>query len=287
MAKQTDDPELFETAPEDLALVRIVDVALDERLTGQTALTEIATALKAAALTFEPEDLQTLSAAETLQITDEDDYTRGFDLLTELGAIETRITQHYARFDKPLNYLIGVVRDVKRPQVGQVTPLKQALSKRLGAWKAEQLKREREEREHKQAVADAAARAAHEARAAVLERVAEAEVDPKLAKSFEDEAAAVRAAAELVKAAPVEVAPSVPLVQGGHTRTTWKCEFVDLKALLTAYVEGKCFLDEQAIIDGLQSSMDKQATSLQHNLGRAFPGTQAVPTHAAVARRKS
>ena len=66
---------------------------------------------------------------------------------------------------------------------------------------------------------------------------------------------------------PVETASSVPAVAGGYTRTPWKCEFTDVKALLAAYVEGKCFLDEEAIKKGLQSSMDKQAQSLGRESG--------------------
>lgn len=272
---------------EDLVTVAVEpEAALETRLTGDEALKEIAKALREAALVFEPEDLVTLTAAETLTITDDDDYTRGFDLLAELTAIEDRIAAHYARFDKPLNHLIGVVRSVKGPQVKQVTPLKQALSKRLGTWKAAADAAAALAAEKAQAVKDAEARAAQEARAAVLDRVAAAEPDPKLAQSFQAEADAVRATVETIKGAPVEVAPAVPKIQGGHTRTTWKCEFVDLKALLTAYVEGKVFLDEQAIMDGLQASMDRQAVSLQHNLAKAFPGTRAVPTHGAVMRRK-
>jgi hypothetical protein len=270
----------------DAETTALVPTDLQERLTGPAAVEGIAQALRGAALVFESDDLETLASAEALQIQDEGDYTRGFDLLTELGLLETRIAAHYAPFDKPLNFLIRVVRGLKSPQLGQVTALKQALAKRLGSWKAERERLDRAEREKKQAVADAAARAAQEAKAAVLTRVAEAEIDQKLAASFHAEAEAVRAVAETIKAAPVEVASSIPVVPGGHTRTTWKCEFVDLKALLTAYIEGRCFLDEDAIMDGLQASLDEQAGSLQHNLSKAYPGTRAVPTSAAVARRK-
>jgi hypothetical protein len=77
----------------------------------------------------------------------------------------------------------------------------------------------------------------------------------------------------------------VPVVPGGFTRTTWKCEFDDVKELMRAYIEGRCFLDEEAIKDGLQSSLDKQAASLGANMAKAFPGTHAVSISSAVRRR--
>jgi hypothetical protein len=129
--------------------------------------------------------------------------------------------------------------------VAQVTPVKKTLSTRLGTWKAEQDERDRQEARRQQEVADAAARAGQEAKAATLERVAQVEPDPKLAESFKKEAEMVRSVD--VHAAPVEVQKTAPTIVGGYTRATWKCEFVNLKELLQAYVEGRCFLDEEAI----------------------------------------
>jgi hypothetical protein len=280
MAKATEDPTTYE--PETALALREVDQELDERLTGKPAVEVIATALRNAAFELDPDDTMTITSAETLVIADADTYKRGYELLSELGALETRITTHYARFDKPLNYLIGVVRKLKGPQVSQVTPIKQALSKRLGTWKFEQDEKDRLEREARQRAADLAAKAAQQAKADALARIAEQEADPALAASFKAEAESVRAVE--VHAPPVEVTTNVPKV-GGYTRVPWKCEFVDLKELLKAYVEGRCYLDEAAIIKGLQSSMDKQAQSLGLNLSKAYPGTKAVPVPSGVARQ--
>ena len=225
----------------------------------------------------------TIASADELKVLDADEYARGYELLEELAAIEARCTTHYNRFDKPLNFLIGVVRKLKSPQIASVTPIKQALSKRLGAWKAERDRLDREQREKEQAIKDAQAKAAQEAKAQVMERVAAAETDPKLAASFQQEAATIRAGE--VHGAPVDVRSTVPTIPGGFTRTTWKCEFDDVKELLRAYVEGRCFLDEAAIIEGLQSSMDKNASYLGPNLTKAFPGTHAVAIPAAVRRK--
>ena len=275
----TKEPDLYE--PD--AQTSLVPAELDERLTSQAAVERIELAIKDAAFAFDPDDVITITTADELVVGDADDYARGYELLHELAALETRVTTHYSRFDKPLNYLIGVVRKIKGPQVNSITPIKQALSKKLGTWKYEQDRRDQMEREAKQRAADLAAKAAQEAKAAVLERVAQAESDPAMAQSFRNEAEAVRSVE--THAPPVETKSTVPTVSG-HTRVPWQCEFVNLKELLQAYVDGKCFLDEAAIIKGLQSSMNKQAQSLGQNLSKAFPGCRAVPVPSAVARKK-
>ena len=276
--------DLFEQDPPTSLALRPVDAELDAKLTGQATVEALAAALRSAAYEFDPDDLITIATAEELKVTDADEYARGYELLHELGEIERRVTGHYGRFDKPLNFLVGVVRKLKGPQVQQVTPIKQSLSKRLGTWKVEADERDRLERQRQQAIQDAAARAAQEAKAQTLDRVAESEPDPKLAESFRSEAQTVRSVE--VHAAPVDVQPTAPKVPLGSTRVNWKCEFVDVKELLKAYVEGRCFLDEQAICEGLQSSMDRQASNLQENLGKAFPGTKAIKVPGAVARRR-
>jgi hypothetical protein len=279
MTKATTDYE-----PDSTALAtRPADAELDTQLTSVQAVDRLATALREAAFDLEQDDLVTIATADTLVITDADAYARGYELLHELGEIEDRCTKHYNRFDKPLNFLIGVVRKLKGPQIAQVTPTKQALAKRLGAWKQNQERLDREQRERDQALADAQAKAAQAAKAAVLERVADGEPDPALAKAFQSEAAAVRSVD--VHGAPVEARSSVPVIPGGYTRATWKCEFDDVKELLRAYIDGRCFLDEDAIKKGLQSSMDDNAANLTVNLGKAFPGTHAVKGTTAVRRR--
>jgi hypothetical protein len=283
MATKKNDLDDLIYEPDPAEASREVDQQLDERLTGKPAVEVLATALRNAAFELDPDDALTITSAETLAITDQATYVRGYELLNELGLLETRITTWYARFDKPLNYLVGVVRSLKGPQVKQVAPVKQALAKRLGLWKFEQDRKDRERAEAEQRAADLAAKAAQQAKADALDRVASIEADPALAASFKAEAESVRAVD--VHAPPVEKKSSVPTVAGGYTRVPYKCEFEDLKKLLTAFVEGKCFLDEEAIKKGLQSSMDKQAQALGNKLSVAFPGTKAVPVPTGVARK--
>lgn len=270
--------------PDSTALTRPGDIDLDAKLTGKAAVDVLATAIRNAAYVFTNEELSAIATAECLHIDDEDAYTRGYDLLREMSTIEDRVTGHYNRFDKPLNFLNGIVRGLKKPQITSVTPVKQGLSKRLGAWKAKRDELDRVERQRRQAIEDAAARQAQEAKADTLDRVAQMEPNPLMAESLQREAATVRSIH--ISAAPVSEESSVPVVQDGYTTTTWTCEFLDVKALLRAYVDGKCFLNEDAIMKGLQSSMNDQASALQGNLSKAFPGTRAVPSYGAVARRR-
>jgi hypothetical protein len=279
-----DTEPVYDPDPQMSLVPRDVDQELHERLTGKPAVEVLAAALRNAAFEWEPDDLITIATADDLKVVDADEYARGYELLHELSAIEERITTHYGRFDKPLNYLISVVRWMKGPQIRQVGPIKQTLSKRLGMWKFEQDRLDRARAEQEQKAKDEAAKAAQAAKAEALERVAQGEQDPALAASFLAEADSVRAAE--VHAAPVETRSTVPAIAGTYTRVLWKCEFVDVKELLKAYVEGRCFLNEDAIKKGLQQAMDKEAQSLGLNLSKAYPGTKAVPVPSGVARRQ-
>lgn len=276
-------PETYE-AQQALLMLRPVDEILDTKLTGKMAVDDIANALRLAAFEFDVDDLVTIATADELKIEGPDEYQRGYELLEELAKLEGRIVSHYERFDKPLNFLVRVVRSLKGPQNAQVGPIRQVLSRRLGAWKAAQEAKAKADALHRQHELDKVARVAQDAKAEALERVAGTEMNPKLAESFLAEAAAVRAAD--VHAAPVEVEVTVPVIAGGYTRTQWKCQFVDIKELMKAYVEGRCFLDEAALEAALQSSMDAQARALGANLGKAFPGTKGVSVPSAVTRRR-
>ena len=72
-----------------------------------------ATALRAAAFDFDPDDLVTIATADGYQFTDAAAYARGYELLEELATLEARIVKHYERVDKPLNFLVRVVRGLK------------------------------------------------------------------------------------------------------------------------------------------------------------------------------
>ena len=270
-------------ALDETTLVRTADRDLHGKLTGKPAVDTIAAALREAVFVFEPDDAMTLADAEGLQVVDGEEYARGYDLLAELSALDDRITAHYAIFAKPLKFLSKVVRDLKNPQLQQVQPIKAALAKRIGAWKMAQDARERAERERLQAEANRKAKEEQEAKAASLERVAQTESDPQLAQSFKHEAEMVRRVP--VRAAPVAVQSAVP-VSAGHTRRTWTCEVEDLRTLMQAWLDGKCHLDEAAIIKGLQASLNRQATVHCEHISKAFPGTVAVPSDVGVTPRR-
>ncbi len=266
-------------------LARPADLELDQRLTSQAAMDALASAMRAARFAFSDDDVMVIATADGLVIDDADAYTRGYDVLRELGEIERRIKTHYDRFGKPLTFLAGVLTEMRAPDNLQVQPIKKALSQRLGTWKAEQDRKDRDEAAARQRAADDAAKAKQLKKAETLERLAAVESNPQLAQSFREEAKAV--AAVDVKAAPVETKTTAPKVAGGRSTTTWKCQFTDVKALMKAWVDGRCVLPEDDIVDGgIQSYMDRQATALQQNLGKAFPGCEAIATHAGVATRR-
>src|SRR5262245_49643141 len=112
MGRRTTVTDRYEPAPQAL-VVRDTDKALDAQLTGKPAVEKLALALKEASFEFDADDLITIATAEDLKVEDADAYARGYELLGELAGIETRVTAHYNRFDKPLNFLIGIVRGLK------------------------------------------------------------------------------------------------------------------------------------------------------------------------------
>ena len=255
------------------------------RFTSDEAIEMISAAMRANAFEFTEADQMLIATATTLQVEfqgnpeERDEYTQGYQLLEELAALDKRITKHYEPFDRPIGALTAVVRGLRIPQTKEVIPVRQALSRRLGTWKALADEHDRQATIARQAALDLAAREAQMSKAATLNRIADAEPDPRLRESFQQEAAAV--ASVNVQAAPVQPVQTAPPV-AGHNKATWKCKFENVTELLKAHVEGRCHLDEDAIMKGLQSFMDTQATAHEKNLSKAFPGCVAVPTYNAV-----
>lgn len=280
MANDVIDPQENPTAA-----LAVLDI--EQKLIGQPALDALVAALRASAFELDPEDAIVVATAASLAIDGPEAYTQGFALLEGLSDLEDRIKKHHVRFKVPLAALTNVVRDMEStassPDGARIDDTKRALSKRLGTWKVEQDKRDREEAAARQAAADTAARIAQQAKADTLKRIADAEPDEKLKQAFTQESQAV--AEVQVAAPPVEVKATAPKVSGGAVRTNWACEFVDIRELVKAWLDGRCHLPEQAIIDGLQSHMDRQAASLTDQMDKAYPGTRAVPTYAGIARR--
>ncbi len=115
------------TTTEPTALARPQDL-LDHRLTGQEALDRIVQAMKEAAFALEPDDLILISTATDFKVNDADDYTRGYEVLEELGALETRHATHYERFDKPINTLVQTVRGLKGPVTKELEACRKGLA---------------------------------------------------------------------------------------------------------------------------------------------------------------
>lgn len=258
---------------------------LEGALTSRAALDRIVAALQAHAFVLAPEDVGVLDAARGLTPIDGDDYQRGFDLLEELAALQTRIDAHHDRFRVPLRTLTGTVHAMVRAAEGDLAAVKQDLARRLGAWQRAETERQRAAAVEAQRIADAAARVAQQSKATALQAIADAQADPALRTLLHTEAAAVAAAPAL--AAPIPPTPT-PTIAGGYTRTTWRCEVRDLRALLTAWLAGTVTLPDAVLLDGgLQSFLNTQATQYGAALGQAYPGCAGVPVPTAVTRKRT
>lgn len=254
-------------------------------LTNEQKIEALGERLKQAVYVWEPDELMTVSAASDLVVQTPEDYARGHDLLKSLADIGDSIDTWYSRFKAPLTKLGRIVDAGKRIDTGQLDPVKDGLAARLGTWKVARDRADAIAKARAQAEADAKARAEQQAKADAVRRIAEAESDAALKASFEREARSI--AAVPVMAAPVEIASSVPKVAGAGTKMQWTCVFDDVKLLMQAWVEGRCVLDEQGVIDdGLQKQMDVQATALTTRLWLAYPGCRAQATPKATSKRR-
>ncbi len=265
---------------------------LQRTLIGPEAVEVLCARLRAARFQFNPDDADLLAAAENfVTVETEEDYRQGYQLLDELSALDKRIEEHYDLFKGPLNKMRAVVlalvaEDQKpisgAPAKGQLA-MKARISQIVGKWKADQDRKARELAAAQQKARDAAAQAAHDTRVQTVERLANTEPDPTVADVLRREADHL--ASVHVKAAPVAVPALAPKVDGGHVVETWKAEIFDLKTLVRAWLDGKCFLDEQPMIEALLPQLNAQAPNLRENLTRAYPGTRGVVTHNARTRR--
>jgi len=243
----------------------------------------LAKAIEANAFQLTPEDAMVLSDATDLQVSDADDYTRGFALMHELGALRTRIKDHYGFYKNPLNRLVGIVRGLESGIGGEVDGAKSGLQRACGAWKVEQDRLAQVRAVEEQRLADEKAAAENAERAAALQRAAAEEPNPNLAAMLADTAQKVANAP--AKAAPVAVVSAAPKVPG-HTRKNNTAKVDDVMALLKAHVEGKCHLPEDVIAEALQPFLNQQARNLGDKIALAFPGTSCVTNTIGVATKR-
>lgn len=267
------DPEVLDAMLppiEDLVPVSVPEAALLSPEQVEDRVEVLVQGIQARAFELTVEDEMIIEDATALSVTDADDFKRGYVLLASLSDLIDRVTAHHKPYKKPLNRLVTVVRtmesDVSRP----VQEVKDRLSRRLGEWKTAEERRAKMEAEERQRVADAAARAAQQEQAQIFARSAAAEPDQHLKKLLEEQAVAVATAT--VRAAPVQVESNVPNV-AGHTRETQKAVVTDLKALLRAWLDGKCPpLPEADIIAGLQSFLNSQVKANGDKISFLYPG---------------
>ena len=248
-------------------------------LTDKLVVDRLVEGLKANVLVLDEGDAMTMAEAESLPITDADDYRRGFELLAGLRDVDDKVEAHYGRYKEPLAKLTNAVREMKNPQTQQIATLKQGLSDRLAKWKVAEDARIAAIVAQRQAEADARARAAQEAAARELEDAAKT-VPVELAETMRIEAEMVRSTP--VAAAPVVVEFAVPK----GTRKTWKGRIDDVDALLKAHVAGTIHLPVDVIADALQSWVNTEAKSHKKHLSKVYPGVSSYEDETPVTPRR-
>jgi len=232
----------------------------------------------------DPEDGQTIEAANT-PIVSAEDYERGWAIEHALAALEDQITKHYQGTKDSLNALVAAFREMANGDLVPIREARKLLRANLGAWKDAADAADALETARVEAEAAEVQRQLHESTVAAVEAIAAAEPDPIVSEAFKQEAVAI-AAAPAARRATAAVT-SAPKIAGGGFRLEWSAEIVDVKSLIRAWLNGKCFLDEGGLIEGLQPQMNAQADTLKNNLPQAFPGTAVHSKNVPVTRRRA
>jgi hypothetical protein len=277
-----------EVLPEDYTPEQAL-ARLETQLTGQEVIERIADAIRTYAYVLDEDEALLIASAAALDlkplVAPRTDYVRGYSMMEQLADLEAKIKKHYEPVAKPLAVIDRVVTECRKPVLDQVGEVRKAISKRLGTWNSEQERADRLETQRRQAAADAATRAAAQEKADALRRIAEQEENPQIADSLKRDAAEVDSRAGSMHAAPVT--PTVNTPDIGPVKKYWKASIVDVRELMRAWLDGKCYLDEDAIRAGLQKSMDVQADAHGEHVTKAFPGVRAVEDSRAASRPAS
>lgn len=237
-----------------------------------------------AAFVFDDDDEVLLETIDGLDITDADDYQRGFDLLGSVNDLDKRIAAHYGPAKKFLHELKTGWGLIEKNDATRAATVKAKLNARLVKWSDERDRLAAAEKRRLQQIEDDKARAVHDAMVAATTRLAESETDPFLRESFKAEAQAI--ADNPQTAAPVETTTlDVPKVKGGFTREYWYLKIDDPKLLLAAWLGDKITLDEERLNDALIDVLKAQgADKLQNQVGKVYPGVSAYSTKTPVKR---
>lgn len=246
---------------------------VDEQLQSALAVDRIIEELRARRYEFTIEEAETLSLVEGFDVKNAEDYKRGYELLDDVAVIVKNVEEHYSQYKGPLNKIVTAVRGFEKEDVTAATQFKPNLSAGLVAWKkADDARRAREAAEE-QKRRDEAAAAEHAARVAAMAQVAQQADRPEVQAVLQQQVESMKTVTP--KGAPVAVAAS-PRVSG-YIKQTWSAKIVDVKTLLRAWLDGKCYIDETCIVAGtLQKFLDKQADALQANFASAYPGCEVV-----------
>lgn len=209
----------------------------------------------------------TLETAQLYQIRDVVTFEAAADELREIKTKAKQLDELRLSITRPIDQAKKAIMDFFREPKRQLDEAESAIKAAMVAFDEAQEK----ERLEKEKRAQEAARA-EQARIAKEAEAAKADGDKA-------KAAALQAQAQTI---PAPVVPSRAVkAEGIQTREIWKCEVVDLLALLKGIIDGEIPRDAIGINQRL---LDSQARALKEEF--AWPGCKAVTSKTVAARAK-
>lgn len=175
--------------------------------------------------------------ANVLQVDDAESYRIAGETVAALKRLQKTIESYYERGLKPLRIISDVLRQWRTAALAPVEATTKRLDARALAWRNEQRRLERIERERKEAEARRVAEVDRLRRVQELQEQAKAEPDKGMKRALKAEAQAV--AATPVTPHAVHVESRVPVAAGYSPRVYYKAKLVDFEALVKAVAEGR------------------------------------------------
>ncbi len=223
---------------------------------------------------FTPDDAMLLDEAASYQIIDAESYAEGFAVLKALAGLTKEVAAHHEAWRGPLNEFRTPALAQLKADTDRIAPAAATLARALPEWKRLSDAADAREAARVQAEADEAARALQEAQVASLRNVAAVEPNPAAKASLEAQAAAVAAVPAVAR--PIEAKPTAVTPRGGVIPKRMVPEIHDIRALLRAWLDGKCHLDiEAALIEAVLPKLRDAASTMGTNISAVYPGVTA------------
>lgn len=233
--------------------------------TPEAGSTNLVTSLEQAAATHAVVEQATgvIAQAQAIQVVDAASWLHGIDVFDILRSLEKVVSDHYDPHVKRAHEAWNGLTTERRLHLKPIEDARKALGDRCAAWKAEQDRRERDEKLRLERLAREDQLAQAKRDAVQAERAGE----PETAKQILEEA----------KTAPLPVVShpsSVPTSSKATTPMRWVCNVIDLPLLLAAIGRGEFPEFHAPILEALQPLLNAQAKTLKGELGKRYPGTE-------------